>query len=79
MTTNRRLGETPISAALDGKVELPSGVELMMLLGHGRMRETVGLPGTGLSWYEQQRVGVRWNVLPWLLVGAVVAFLLFGR
>jgi hypothetical protein len=42
------------------------------------MRETVGLPGTGLSWYESQRVGGA-HLLPWLLVLVVVAFLLFGR
>jgi Protein of unknown function (DUF4236) len=50
-----------------------------LTLGHGRVRETVGMPGTGLSWYEQQRVTAPWHVLPWLLVLAVVAFLLFGR
>jgi Protein of unknown function (DUF4236) len=50
-----------------------------LTMGHGRMRESVGIPGTGLSWYEQQRVGARWNVLPWLLVAVVVLFLLFGR
>lgn len=50
-----------------------------LTLGHGRVRETIGLPGTGLGWYEQQRVVTHWHVSPWLLVGAVVAFLLFGR
>jgi Protein of unknown function (DUF4236) len=48
-------------------------------LGHGRVRESVGLPGTGLSWYETQRMRARWNALPWLLIAAVVLFLLFGR
>jgi hypothetical protein len=43
------------------------------------MRETLGVPGTGLSWYKTQRVGRSSHVLLWLLVAAVVAFLLVGR
>ena len=39
-----------------------------------------GIPGTGLSWYEQQRVTTRPHVLlPWVLVLVVVAWALFAR
>jgi Protein of unknown function (DUF4236) len=51
-----------------------------LTLGHGHVRETIGLPGTGLSWFEQQRVTIRPHVLIlWLLVLVVVAIALFGR
>jgi hypothetical protein len=43
------------------------------------VRESVGLPCTGLSWYEQQRVGTHWHVLPWLLIAGGVLSLLFDR
>jgi hypothetical protein len=47
-----------------------------LTMGHGRVRETIGLPGTGLSWYEQQRLSRRPGLLLWLIVGAAVLFLI---
>jgi hypothetical protein len=49
-----------------------------LTMGHGRVRETLSAPGTGLSWYETQRVGRSSHVLLWLFVGVVVLYL-FAR
>jgi hypothetical protein len=48
-------------------------------IGRGRIRESVGIPGSGLSYWQTQRVTTHSHVMPWLFVCAVVAFLLFGR
>lgn len=55
-----------------------------LTLGHGRVRETVGLPGTGLSYYEQQRLRGRattLHALNWALLAFVLlaVIMLVGR
>lgn len=46
-----------------------------LTFGHGRMRETIGLPGTGLSYYQQQRLRGRSTTLH-VLNSALLAFIL---
>lgn len=54
-----------------------------LTFGRGRVRETVGLPGTGLSWYQQRRLPARaartarhpltWLTIVGLIIWAVAA------
>jgi hypothetical protein len=46
-------------------------------LGHGKVRETVGLPGTGLSYTSSDPARSR-PVFVWLLVAAIGAAVLIG-
>jgi hypothetical protein len=49
-----------------------------LTLGRGRLRETLSAPGTGIGWYEQQKVGAgrHAHLLPWVLILVVVLYLL---
>jgi hypothetical protein len=37
------------------------------------------VPGTGLSYYRTQRLAQGSHALTWLIIAAVVAFLMLGR
>lgn len=57
-----------------------------LTFGRGRVRETIGLPGTGLSWYQQRRlpasaVRTARHPVTWLIVAALflLALGMFGH
>jgi hypothetical protein len=44
-----------------------------LTLGRDRVRTSVGIPGTGLGWYEQRRIGAARNPILYILgIGLVV-------
>ncbi len=47
-------------------------------LGHGKVRETVGLPGTGLSYTTTAPAERTRPVFAWLLIAAIGAAVLIG-
>ena len=77
-----RAGPFRVNLSKGGASYSVGGRGAWLTFGRGRVRETVGLPGTGLSWSQQQRVpgrgGSAWPVLSWLIIAAVILFAAIG-
>ena len=51
-----RVGPFRINLSKGGVSYSIGGHGAWLTFGRGRVRETVSLPGTGLSWYQQRRL-----------------------
>jgi hypothetical protein len=72
-----RVGPFRLNVSRGGISYSIGGRHAWLTLGHGHVRTSLGIPGTGLYWYQQRRLSGSAPARPsWLL--ALIALIVFA-